>query len=374
MASGFAINPDDGVRIGWETFGSDDARRTIVFLPTWSIVHSRIWKLQVPYFAQHGFRVVTFDGRGNGRSDRPKSGYTTEHFVADLLAVLDTLDIHEALFVGFSAGARWGIQLAAEHPERVIRLALIAPAARFSESPENMVQFLEAPPNREGFNKYNAVHWREDYVDFLQWFFSEISNEPHSTKQIEDGVNWGLETNPEILIPTITERLTPRLRELAAAVRCPTLIIHGTNDTIIPIAVGREVHSIIPNSQLVEMQGNGHAPHTRDPVATNQLLHDFFGREVPAERTRTRAMSRPKRALFVSSPIGLGHAQRDVAIADELRQLVPGLEIDWLAQHPVTSVLSARGEHIHPLSCRLAGESPHIESQMSGEHELNVFQ
>jgi hypothetical protein len=69
----------------------------------------------------------------------------------------------------------------------------------------------------------------------------------------------------------------------------------------------------------------------------------------------------------------LGHAQRDVAIADELRKLHPDLEIDWLAQHPVTAVLQARGEHIHPASRFLANESSHIESE-SAEHDLHCFQ
>ncbi len=85
-----------------------------------------------------------------------------------------------------------------------------------------------------------------------------------------------------------------------------------------------------------------------------------------------RGRSRRKRALFVSSPIGLGHAQRDVAIADELRRLHPDLQIDWLAQHPVTAVLSARGERIHPASAHLANESAHIESE-SAEHDLHCF-
>ncbi len=89
--------------------------------------------------------------------------------------------------------------------------------------------------------------------------------------------------------------------------------------------------------------------------------------------TWTRAMSRRRRALYLSSPIGLGHAQRDVAIADELRQLHPDLEIDWLAQHPVTTVLEARGERIHPASAWLASESAHVQSEASG-HELNAFQ
>jgi predicted glycosyltransferase len=86
-----------------------------------------------------------------------------------------------------------------------------------------------------------------------------------------------------------------------------------------------------------------------------------------------RARSRRKRALYISSPIGLGHAQRDVAIARELRQRVPGLEIDWLAQDPVTRVLEAEGERIHPASAWLANESAHIERE-SAEHDLHAFQ
>ncbi|HYZ47249.1 MAG TPA: glycosyltransferase [Actinomycetota bacterium] len=77
--------------------------------------------------------------------------------------------------------------------------------------------------------------------------------------------------------------------------------------------------------------------------------------------------------MFISSPIGLGHAQRDVAVARELRRLHPDLEIDWLAQDPVTRVLAAEGERIHPASAQLANESRHIESE-SAEHDLHCFQ
>ena len=86
-----------------------------------------------------------------------------------------------------------------------------------------------------------------------------------------------------------------------------------------------------------------------------------------------RAVARRRRALYISSPIGLGHAMRDVAIAAELRALHPDLEIDWLAQHPVTRVLETHGERIHPLSAELASESGHIAAE-STEHELNAFQ
>ena len=86
-----------------------------------------------------------------------------------------------------------------------------------------------------------------------------------------------------------------------------------------------------------------------------------------------RGRARPKRVLYISSPIGLGHAQRDVAIANELRKLHPDLQIDWLAQHPVTRVPEACGERVHPASAHLASESGHIESE-SAEHDLHAFQ
>jgi predicted glycosyltransferase len=92
-----------------------------------------------------------------------------------------------------------------------------------------------------------------------------------------------------------------------------------------------------------------------------------------APRQPAGNVNKAKRALYLSSPIGLGHGRRDIAIARELRKLHPDLLVDWLAQDPVTRLLEASGERIHPLSARLASESRHIELE-SGEHELHCFQ
>ena len=96
-------------------------------------------------------------------------------------------------------------------------------------------------------------------------------------------------------------------------------------------------------------------------------------RGAAAGPTRGRAASSASGApCSSSSPIGLGHAWRDVAIADALRRRVPGLRIEWLAQEPVTWVLRERGEAIHPASAELASEAEHIDRE-AGEHDLHAF-
>jgi predicted glycosyltransferase len=132
----------------------------------------------------------------------------------------------------------------------------------------------------------------------------------------------------------------------------------------------------LTGADLLIVEGAGHAPQGREPVVVNHAIRDFAGRFRPGSaspRRWTRPLDRRCRALYLSSPIGLGHARRDLAIVDELRKLRPDLQVDWLAQHPVTELLARRGERIHPASAFLASESRHLEGA-SAEHDLNVFQ
>jgi pimeloyl-ACP methyl ester carboxylesterase/predicted glycosyltransferase len=364
-----------GVRTFYEVYGHGEP--TILLLPTWSIVHSRCWKMQIPYLSRH-CRVVTFDGRGNGRSDRPPEAeaYAETEFAADALAVLDATETKSAFVVAWSMGAQRAMVLAANHPERVDGLVFIGPAvaldAQLSRA-DALAAFDQQLPPYEGWAKFNRHHWLEQYEDFLRFFFSQVFTEPHCTKQIEDCVDWGLETTPETLIATaVAPELDEReLRELADRIVCPVLVIHGTDDAVRSYDSGAELAKLTGGT-LISVEGAGHGPHVRHPVKVNLLLRNFASPPKPRAQWTTPSRRR-KRALYISSPIGLGHAQRDAAIADELRRLHPDLEIDWLAQHPVTAVLEARGERIHPASAQLANESHHIESESSG-HDLHCFQ
>ena len=276
----------DGVPIYWERFG--DGSPTLVLMPPWSIVHSRCWKGQVPYLARH-FRVVVYDPRGNGLSGRPAevAAYSEREYAADTLAVMDASGTDEAVLVGWSRGAQRGLLVATEHPERLLGFVVVCPALPLGPATDRaaaMRAFLAPQVSDEGWGKWNIHHWRRDYEDFLEFFFGKVFPEPHSTKQIEDSIGWGLDTDPETLAATVqTGEFEDREEtlELCSRVRCPMLVVHGEDDAIRPFQTGREL-AAATGARFVAMPGCGHAPHVRKPVFFNALLKGFVEREARA--------------------------------------------------------------------------------------------
>ncbi|MDX6259058.1 MAG: hypothetical protein QOH84_746, partial [Kribbellaceae bacterium] len=381
----------DAVTIAYQVWDGPAADRgtggpTVVLMPTWSIVPSRMWKAQVPYLARH-FRVITFDGRGSGASSKPvgAAAYAEAEYVADTLAVLDATGVAECVLVGFSRGVPWALQVAAAQPARVRGVVCVGSAPGLVPDPRGL--WSERQTSDEGWAKYNRYYWQEGgYEDFIRFFFGQIFSEPHSTKQTEDGIGWGLQIGPDRLVDTEAARQAHK--PSLPPVQCPVLIIHGSNDAVRPLAEGQLLAELTGGS-LVTVEGGGHAPQVRDPVFVNRLLKDFITTNQPrlaapdqaglaaagqpGRRTWVRALNRPRRALYLSSPIGLGHAKRDLAIARELRLLRPELQLDWLAQHPVTRVLQDAGEIPHPASSLLISEAAHVDFE-ADEHDLHAFQ
>ncbi len=362
----------DGVTIGYEVYGTGGP--TIVMPSSMPLVHGRQWKAQVPFLARH-FRVVVVDGRGNGRSGQPRgpAAYAMDELVADLVAVLDATCTERAVVVGLSAGARLALELAAAHPDRMLGVVAIAPTMVF-----DLPGFEEVRDSYEGLGKFNRHYITKEFDDFTAFFLGACNSDPHSIKQWEDQVSWAAATSPEVLLDSFDGFGGATLddaRELCSRIRCPVVVVHGSDDLMTPVTLGEQVAEWTGGT-MVTLPGAGHGPTGRDPVRVNLLIRDFAdtvtGR-LRAPRSWTPARNRPRRALFLSSPIGLGHARRDLAIADELRTLLPDVEVEWLAQHPVTELLADRGERIHPASRWLASESGHVESEC-GEHDLHAFE
>jgi pimeloyl-ACP methyl ester carboxylesterase len=275
-----------GQRIHWQEFGSGD--RTVLLLPTWSIVHSDFWRHQVAFLSPR-YRVIAYDGLGNGASDRPvdPSFYGDYDFADDAVAVLDATRTEKAAIASVSAGALWALALAGRHPERVSAAIFIGASVPLApphpERAAAAADFEMELAEHHGWFKWNRHYWLSHYPDFLRFFFSKCFTEPESAEQIEHFFQMGMETSPEVLLATrgvddqcLDEQAATRF---AQDLRCPSLVIHGDADAISPLQRGREI-ARLAGSTLEIMEGAGHEPQCRFPDETNRVIERFLNRAI----------------------------------------------------------------------------------------------
>jgi pimeloyl-ACP methyl ester carboxylesterase/UDP:flavonoid glycosyltransferase YjiC (YdhE family) len=360
----FVERPD--AKLYWEATGTDGPD---LFLcpPRQPVVYGRLWKNQIPYLS-HYFRVVTMDPRGNGRSDRPLTGYDFETHYADLLAVLETAVRPPFAFVAFSCSSMLAVRYALQYPDRVSHLVFVPPQCR---------QTLPQP-----FEEKVARVIREDFDGWRQRLFTKCLPEPHSLKGIEDLTGWAGESSAEIYVESLRQIERDNVQDQLDQLRTPTLVMHGTEDPVVPFRHGERVAAAIPGARLIRFEGGGHALPSREPVKVNRAIRDFVLGDPVESHTVARMAERKtaprarrgsaRRVLWLSSPIGLGHIQRDIAMARRLRELHPEVTVDFLAADPARRVVEVTGERLHPATDRLLNESAHFE-EFSKDHELHAF-
>jgi pimeloyl-ACP methyl ester carboxylesterase len=235
----------DGVRVFYEVYG--DAPTTLLLFPTSPISHSRLWKAQIPYRSRH-FRVITFDPRGNGRSDRPDTAqaYSSWEFVEDGRAILEATRTETALLAGICDGGGWALMLAATQPAMALGVAAIAPCVP------------RLTPSHPTYRRYPLP--------------GAAGHRP----------GLGQEEAP---LPFASEE---EARGLCRRVRCPVLVVHGELDGCQPreraVAVAE-----LTGGTLVALEGAGHLPQARHPVKLNGLLREFAASVVPQKpKVKTR--------------------------------------------------------------------------------------
>jgi pimeloyl-ACP methyl ester carboxylesterase len=293
-----AVEPDvtgvavssDGVTIAYEVVGEGDP--TVLFLPSTPIVHSRQWKGQVPYLSRH-YRVVTFDGRGNGASDRPvePEAYADARLVDDIEAVMEATGTEATVLVGLCFDSVWrAILFAAAKPERVLGIVAFAPGVPRLSPPHPWHlewSFEDELPTDEGWAKVNRHYFRRDYPGFARFFFEEMLTEPHSTKQREDAVEWAVDGSVDAMIADAEVDQGFELASIEAtcrAVRAPMLLVHGTEDRCQPLSRSQRLAELT-GAPLVIVEGANHMIPGRQPVLANLLIRDFV-RSLPVETTR----------------------------------------------------------------------------------------
>src|SRR5262245_55861567 len=164
----------DGTGLYFEVFGAGEP--TLFLSPLgWPLSHSRMWKAQVPYLARR-HRVVTYDPRGNGRSDRPDrpGAYAEAELVADALAVLDATATDRSVLVQY-AGETYQLRLLADHPERFVgSISIHTCVPRLTaQLPEKVgidEHFEEVLDTEEGWAKENRAYRLRDHRGYLEFF------------------------------------------------------------------------------------------------------------------------------------------------------------------------------------------------------------
>ncbi len=255
-----------GVQIRWRRYG--DGSQTILFVPTWNFVDSRVLRHQVDGLRTK-FRVITYDARGSGESDHPRSGYRFDDHVADALAVLDATDTPVASVVAASLGTHVAVLLAVAQPMRVQRLVLVAPPMDVPNTKAASEGKDEAGPL--------GPSWRTEYERFVPWFVSRVFSEPQSQTTIDEVVAIALEADHAMLLQQAKELDWDDAPGRLQAVQCPTLVVHGTGDQTLELHAVQAVAAAIPNANLRLLDGLGHRPDIRRPDIVNPILVEFMG-------------------------------------------------------------------------------------------------
>ena len=368
------------------TRSSARASETLLLLPPWAIVHSRFWKLQVPYLARH-FRVVTFDPRGNGRSDRPESAeeYGPRVTAQDALAVLDAAGVADAACSSATARPRAPRCCSpSSTPSACAARSSCRPRCRSRPPlPERTGHSFDAVlPEYEGWAKTNRHYWAQDFRGYLEFFFDRCFTEPHST-QADRGLGragrsrrrrrrWRSRSRRPDL-----DRADDR-RPDGAACRARCSSPRATRDRADPRRPRRGLRRgrPAPSSSSSTASGTARTRATRCAFnrAAARLRRARLRAARPAPRRGAARSRRPQaRAvrLLADRPRPRLARRRDRARAaraaprprDRLARAGPG--------H--ARARGAAASAIHPASALLANESRHIAAE-SREHELNVFQ
>lgn len=250
----------DGTRIAWARHGA--GARTILFVPTWNLVDSRVAGHQVVALAKHA-TVITYDPRGAGRSDRPARGYDFDAHAADALAVMDAAGVERTRVLTASRGLNAAVLLAAEHRDRIERIASVG-------------SYMQMDPDPPAPDPARLEALRTDWPGFIGPFMRNVFSEPDSDAVIEEMTAIGLEASPDVVATQEAELDWRRPAALLGHVGCPVLLVHGERDVPVPVSLVQGIAEAMPNAHLAIVPEGGHRPDIRSPELVNPLLVEFL--------------------------------------------------------------------------------------------------
>lgn len=247
----------------------------VVFAHAWGL-NGDMWSYQLPELMTAGFRCVTYDRRGHGRSDRPPTGYDIDTLADDLAAVIERLDLSNITLIGHSMGTAEVIRYLTRHGSgRIARLVLSGTVTPM---------LLQSADNPDGIPADVAAQSRAAMLrDIGDWMNMSgkaeyFSGEHRVSQQLLD---WTLNTIAAVPLPVLTATsdafLRADFRSELTELTIPTLVIHGTADTSMPIDLtARNTARLIPHCRFITIDGAGHGLYLSDSRRYNAALLEFI--------------------------------------------------------------------------------------------------
>jgi len=265
------------IEIHYEDHGSG---RPVVLIHGYPL-NGNSWERQEPHLMRAGYRVIRYDRRGFGRSDQPTIGYDYDTFAGDLNALLEHLDLHDVALVGFSMGGGEVVRYLATHgTERVSRAVLAAAVPpylyRSDDNPDGGLDDATIEQFQRG-----VVTDRLAFLDdFTTTFFSAGDRGLQvSEQQRQFALRIAAAASPKGTLDCITAFGRTDFRGDVAGITVPTLVLHGDSDAIVPFEVsGERSHELIPDSELVVIEGGPHGLNASHPGQFNEALIGFLRR------------------------------------------------------------------------------------------------
>lgn len=288
----------DGVNIAYAATGNGPP---LVRVANWLTHLNHDWESPVwsHWFAElaRGHRLVRYDPRGTGLSDRAVDDLSLDAWVRDLEAVVDALDLERFSLLGFCQGGAPAIAYAVRHPERVDRLVLYDSYVQGA-----FADGTSAAHQREAetLAEMIAVGWGRSTAAFRQVFANLLF--PGASRQQQ---RWLGELQRQTVTAETAARLwrifhTLDVRDLALQVTVPTLVFHVRGDAMVPFSAGRTLAALIPGARFVPLAGTNHILLEDEPAWPHFLseLRDFLGTCLEGESPDHATSSRDRLALL----------------------------------------------------------------------------
>ena len=253
--------------------------RTVVLIHGWPL-SGESWSKQVPAFVEAGYRVVTYDRRGFGRSDKPKTGYDYDTLTEDLHTLLTELDLNDVTLVGFSMGggevARYFTKYGTERLHSVVFASAVPPyLLRTNDNPEGPLSKEQAAAMTAGLTKDEDSF----YDQFTTDFFSVDGVLKVSEADRQEALALAKQASKAAALEAMASFASTDFRDDLLKVTVPTLVIHGAGDAIVLFeGSGTRTHAAIRGSELHVVAGAPHGVNVSHADEWNRVVLDFLAK------------------------------------------------------------------------------------------------